>query len=106
MLRVGVDIVHISKMRERAQSEEFLKRTFHQNEIRNGTAQHLAGVFAAKEAFFKAVGQDVSWLDLEIFYEHGRPMIRVAPHIGTMKSVDISISHDGDYAIACAIVEL
>ena len=51
--------------------------------------QHEAGMWAAKEAVFKATGQ---WA--EIYHVNSRPC---------SDGVELSITHDGDYAVAVAV---
>ena len=53
--------------------------------------QHKAGMWAANEAVFKATGEHIAVKK----DENGRPY---------SEGVDISITHDGEYAIAVAMV--
>ena len=75
---------------------------------------HYAGRFAAKEAVFKAIKtgwiRGISWKDVEVVNEnsglprmllHGGVKIK-AQELGIFR-MDISISHNGDYAIAQAL---
>ncbi|WP_433399496.1 holo-ACP synthase [Streptomyces sp. CA-146814] len=72
----------------------------------------IAGRLAAKEAVFKllgAVGRPVPWQGIEVLRgPGGRPGVRLsgvaaelAQHAG-LGPIDISISHDGGFAIAVA----
>ena len=68
--------------------------------------EFLAGRFAAKEAFSKAVGsgigQKLSFLDIEIRKdEKGKPFI-VKPF---SQGVHLSISHSDQYAVAQVVIE-
>jgi phosphopantetheine--protein transferase-like protein len=105
-LKVGIDIAYIPKIKELMQDESFIKKTFHLSECKKYTADHLAGVFAAKEAFFKAIDRKYQWLKVEIVSSvTGKPEI-ILPN-GFKEYIitaDLSISHNGDYAIAAAIV--
>lgn len=99
-MRTGIDIVCIPvfavklpKIRERA---------FHPSELQNEDPVHLAGIFAAKEALFKALNMPVAWLDVEVVYEGTRPKLLVS---GFKGKVDVSIAHDGEYAVASVVVE-
>ena len=100
----GTDIVHISKIREKLNDDNLLKRFFHQSEL-TSDPNHLAGIIAAKEAFFKALGKIPKFLDIKISYEKsGRPFIVLPPNM-KLASCDVSISHDGDYAVAVVLLE-
>jgi holo-[acyl-carrier protein] synthase len=78
---------------------------------------HLAARFAAKEAVLKALGTGlgpgVRWTDVEVVNTPlGRPRVRLnggaarrAAQAGA-SSVEISLSHSGDYAIAHSVMFL
>lgn len=94
MVSIGTDIVYIPKFAEKLESAEFVRKVFNKSELEKNTAEHLAGVFAAKEAFIKAKGRKIDWLDIQINYQNGKPMI---------EGSDVSISHDKDYAVAVVL---
>lgn len=96
-MKLGTDIVHVSRFKE---IDDFsLKKIFHPSELKNKDTLHLAGLFAVKECC-KKIFPDSDWLDFEIKKEKsGKPKI-------CMKNGfkgDVSISHDGEYAIATVI---
>ena len=70
----GVDITEVRRLRQETEKwgNEFLERVFTAKELQNAKTrgsiyQHLAGRFAAKEAVFKALGdQSLTWKDVEI----------------------------------------
>lgn len=101
MFRIGNDIVSISRIEKSIKNKRFLSEVFTENERKHcRTAQSFAGVFAAKEAYFKALGTGISRrLDtVEIIYDdRGKPYISGDDHC------DVSISHDGEYAFAVVI---
>ena len=99
-MKVGIDIVHVPRIEN---LDEFaLKKIFHLSELRNKDKLHLAGLFAAKECC-KKIFPDSDWLDFEIKKRaDGKPYV----HSKQGFEGDISISHDGDYAIAVVIAEL
>lgn len=103
-IRTGVDIVHIPRFERLMGNEGFIKKTFHASECRNYKAEHIAGVFAAKEAFFKAIGKRPDWLKVEVKNQKtGRPMLIISDELKEkrrIEDIDLSISHDKDYAIA------
>jgi len=72
----------------------------------------VAANFAGKEAFIKAVGRVFKWKEIEILRkENGEPYIilsgqarKLLEERGLRKAF-ISLSHDGEYAIAFVILE-
>lgn len=101
----GVDIVQVPKMEKILRKEGALKQFLHQTEIK-GDTEHLSGIIAAKEAFFKAIGKTPDFLAVEITHTpSGKPEIKAAPELCIFKSCDVSISHDGDYAIAFVVLQ-
>ena len=112
--RVGVDIVHIPRIKEMLSNITACERVFTKAELKNQEPSHLSGIFAAKEAVFKALGSAPQWLGVEVrTEENGRPKIMflkseiksILQDIeATIGHCDVSISHEGDYAIAIAII--
>lgn len=99
----GIDIVHlqrihptdvlIQKILTKEEQQEYALLKTERRRI-----EYLGGHFAAKEAIFKAT-QDTSWLSFSILHQkNGRPYIHHHP------DWEISIAHDGDYAIAIVII--
>ncbi len=106
-IRCGIDIVHIPSLVPKLKSEITLRMMFHQVELKNSKLEHLAGVIAAKEAFFKTLGVRPKFLDVEVAYESsGRPYMVVSPEWQKFEEIDVSISHDQDYATAVVILKL
>ncbi|WP_161979561.1 holo-ACP synthase [Streptococcus sp. S784/96/1] len=70
------------------------------------TYEFLAGRWAAKEAFSKALGTglvDLSFQDIEIMKDSkGAPIVTVSPFEG---KVHLSISHSGSFVQASVILE-
>ncbi|HYA41453.1 MAG TPA: holo-ACP synthase [Syntrophobacteraceae bacterium] len=126
MIRIlqGIDIVAVSKIKSIMLSRpEFASEIFTDSEreycfSRPNPYVHLAGRFAAKEAFLKALGTGLSGggidralSEVEIVAEKsGRPALRLSgwtEKIGRRKKVydcAVSISHSGDFAIASVIL--
>ncbi|MFH0827353.1 MAG: holo-ACP synthase [Candidatus Omnitrophota bacterium] len=109
----GVDITEVKRLREAIQKwgDGFLKRVFTEVELerskeRGSLYQHLAGRFAAKEAVFKALGDEkLNWKDVEILNDKkGRPCCRILNGRGRGTEVHVSISHVKNYAVANAII--
>ena len=115
MISNGIDIVRIDKFSSIANSDVLLNKMFTKNEINyfnnHRNIQTLAGIYAAKEAFLKSIGKginDYSLLDIEVsHYESGMPYLILYNELKNDYPLDnhsLSISHDGDYAIAIVSV--
>lgn len=110
-IKIGTDLTSIPKFEKAVKrgGSNFLNRIFHPSELKRPDAPHLAGVFAAKEAIIKtAVLPLGSWKLIEISHEKsGRPRVEIldSRRACKLRQIDVSISHDGDYAIATAIVQ-
>jgi len=115
----GIDIVSIPRFAEvlNRRGQSLLEKVFSPIERKDCrlSVYRLAGRFAAKEAFFKALGtgfRGFKWQDLEVRNDElGAPYLclssRLAKHIGEkgINSTHLSISHDREYAIAQIILE-
>lgn len=122
-IKNGTDLVQISRIDQmcRKWGDHFLKHIYTDNEIlycqkkKNAVASY-AGRFAAKEAVAKALGSGigphgVSFIDIEVYAVSAAPHICLHGKTKTYfkaqggKSITISISHDGDYALAFCMIE-
>ncbi|MDH3404152.1 MAG: holo-ACP synthase [Acidobacteriota bacterium] len=119
---VGIDVAAIDRFERILERHggRFVDRICRPGEMRQrhprGRAQHLAGLFAAKEAVLKALGtgwdQGLGFRDVEVTREAGgRPAIllhgaaaRRARELGTLR-VHVSITHDRGIAAAVAVLE-
>ena len=79
---LGMDLCEISRMERLLDDERFLKRYFNEGEIGyirtkgKSAAQTMAGIYAAKEAFSKALGTGITFdlKEISIFHdEAGMP---------------------------------
>lgn len=114
-VKTGTDIIEVERIKESIEKigNKFLNRVFTENEIKycNGKNiskyEHYAARFAAKEAIFKAISNqvtNVNWTKIEIInLENGRPVVNLTETIENLESVEISISHCRSYACANAI---
>ncbi len=113
----GTDIVEISRVKKDIEQigERFLKKIYTENEIKyceskkNQKFQSYAARFAAKEALYKALSNKIDfnygWKDFEILNEeNGRPYVNLHLKIEDIETIEISLSHCKEYAIANVIV--
>ena len=98
-VKVGCDIVEIKRFSKL--DSKTLDKIFHQTELQNMKAETLAGIFAAKESC-KKVFNELNWHDIEVIKKrNGKPELVL--NNDKVASYDVSISHDGDYAMAAVI---
>ncbi len=102
---LGIDIVYLPEFKEKIKSLS-LEKVFLDVELsQNKTQESLAGIFAAKEAFFKAIGRKEDWLSIWIEKEgQGKPQL-YSTLIKDNQKAEVSISHSGDYAIAMVMIK-
>lgn len=119
---IGVDFVSIKRIESLVDKygEVFLKKILNAEEIslvtnNNGfNINRIAGFFATKEALSKAlgcgIGRHLRFCDIVVLKDKkGAPKIKLDENViqnFNIKNVDVSISHDGGYAIAFVCVEL
>jgi len=113
ILGTGIDIIEIERIRKAIDrwGEGFLKHIFNDEEIayaqgRKFPTQHYAARFAAKEAVYKAFGDNItlSWKDMTILNDkNGKPYCKLKDKTFKNKIL-ISISHTKNYAIANALI--
>jgi holo-[acyl-carrier protein] synthase len=116
---VGIDIVEVPELESRLSRETFLN-VFSAREIEYADslplrrAEILAGRWAAKEAFAKALGTGIraewSLAEIEVVNDaQGRPRIELSARIAGMLpqggQVHCSISHSRGVAAAVVIIE-
>ena len=120
IIGIGVDLCSILRMERAVRSERFVQRVFAADEIvyalgKARPARHFAGCFAAREAFSKASGIPMytlafgggMWLERT----GSAPLVRVTDSIRALmpgkgtERILLSLSHDGDYAVAVVILE-
>lgn len=103
-VKVGCDIVEIQRFKNMGMNS--VKKIFYKDEIKKSNPETLAGLFAAKESC-KKVFSKLKWHDIKIRkLKSGKPILILnAKALKEVKiiSSDISISHDGQYAIATAV---
>jgi len=122
IIGVGIDVVHVERIRRWSHIEGLYDRFFHPEELAAALPRGEVGVlslaarFAAKEAISKAfgtgIGARLGWKDMEVGRkESGEPFVIL--HEGGRKLLEarggrhvlISLSHTQNYAAAVAILE-
>ncbi|MFZ3590200.1 holo-ACP synthase [Bacillus sp. DJP31] len=111
---IGIDIIEIHRVEDlAARMPKFVQRILTEREIKKyewlqgkRKAEYLAGRFAAKEAFSKAmgtgIGKGLQFTDIEIVQDPlGKPFFSKPFTEGTY----LSISHSKEYAVAQVIIE-
>jgi len=113
---LGIDIIKVDRIAAalRRHGDRFPRRVLTEAEQRyvRNRPQNFAGRWAAKEAVSKVLGlgvRGVGWRDIEIArLPTGQPEVRLhgrararAEQLG-MGRVAVSISHEGEYAVAIA----
>ncbi|HHX72351.1 MAG TPA: holo-ACP synthase [Clostridiales bacterium] len=115
-ISVGTDLEEVARVARWLFEGKGLDRLFTDSELAYakskgaGEAQTLTGLYCAREAFCKAVGEGVGLLmrrEMEIVHEPGgRPSLRLWGETAkrfSSYSFSVSISHSKDYATATVI---
>ena len=107
MIKTGIDIVKIKRIKRLADDSSFVEKVFDEIELDNNI-KSLAGIFALKEAFFKATQIKIKkWKEIIVKnHENGKPYLVFDKNLLDIKveSIDCSVSHDGEYAIASVVI--
>jgi len=122
ILGVGIDTIEVSRVsKEIARSKGFKERYFSAGEIgycepKRGRAGNYAARFAAKEAFFKALGTGyrggLAFCEVEIVNDRlGKPGIVLRGRTKELcrkhkiRTIHVSLTHLKDYSSAIVILE-
>lgn len=120
---IGIDLVSIKRVEIiiKKYDKIFLSKFLNNNEIdlvtmvknnKKFNINRIAGFFAAKEAISKAlgcgIGKELKFHDMEIIKDmYNAPKVKLNTEVKqrfNITNINISISHDKDYAIAIAIL--
>lgn len=120
ILGLGIDVVEVARLQgilEGPLGKRFVERVFTPKERaycdgHAARAVHYAGRFAAKEALVKALGapEGVTWQNMEVASD-GPPKISTSGRAGEaawsrgVRSIHLSLSHDGGLAVAAVVLE-
>jgi len=114
---IGTDIIEIDRIANAIENTGFCKRFFSEEENlyflkKHNHPQTIAGNFAAKEAFSKALGtgfRNISLKDISVLRDSlGKPYIKFSENLNLSvdeKKVFVSISHSNSYAVAYVVIE-
>ncbi|MEJ5307470.1 MAG: holo-ACP synthase [candidate division WOR-3 bacterium] len=114
----GIDIIEVKRIKDKFEkNQKFKEKIFTENELNQVKGLEieyivLAGKWASKEAFSKAlgtgIGKELDWKDMEIINDiNGKPEIRISQNLIKKYKIDqisLSISHIKDYAIASVFI--
>lgn len=120
IIGIGTDIIEVERVRNAIEKPALKAKVFSQTEINYcdaaGKVQSYAARFAAKEAFFKALG--TGWRDkmqiteVEILNDGlGKPSVILSGETKMVfeklggKSIHVSLSHIKEFATAFIIIE-
>ncbi len=116
MISNGIDLINIDRFKNLINNPTFLNNNFTNNELdyikkANQNILTMAGIYASKEALLKALKKginDYSLKDIEILHtDNSAPYINLHNNIKKdidFKNISLSISHDGNYAIAMILI--
>src|SRR5258708_3386251 len=100
---LGIDIVYLPEFKKKI--KKTLGKVFLPIELsQNKTPESLAGIFGAKEAFFKAIGKKENWLEVWIEKDPSGKPVLYSHLVSSAVEKEVSISHAGDYAIAVVMI--
>jgi holo-[acyl-carrier protein] synthase len=119
IIGIGIDMCSISRLEKALQTPAFIEKVFTEGEkdyalSRGGKTRHLASAFAAKEAFVKAGGWGLGRVGLKnvaLERREGAPFLSIQGNAESLmqslgvRSAHISVTHEGDYAVAVVILE-
>jgi len=113
-IKVGTDIIDINRVKKSIDKfqDKFLERFLSKEEIEIAKkVETVAGFWASKEAISKAlgcgIGKELSFLDIEIKKNsNNAPYFEFKSKKWDIIDSSLSISHDGNFAIAVVVIVL
>ena len=121
IIGIGTDIIQTDRVVKAMESKGFKEKVFSENEIlycekKANSAESFAARFAAKEAFFKALGTGwrggIAFNEVEVVNDElGKPAIELLGETFTIvqkreiRHIHVSLSHVKEMAIATVILE-
>jgi holo-[acyl-carrier protein] synthase len=121
IIGIGTDIAEVARIAKSIEKSSFKEKIFSKTEIayceaKINKSESFAARFAAKEAFFKAIGTGyrggVAFKEVEIRNDKlGKPALHVLGKTAkivakkNIKSIHVSLSHTKEIAIATVVLE-
>lgn len=114
---IGLDMIELDRIRRIVERQPgFIKRILTVGEIerfatlsKERKVEFLAGRFAVKEAYSKAIGtgigEEISFLDIEVLNEGGKPTVTILKNQTEKRTIHVSITHTRQFAAAQVILE-
>lgn len=119
---IGIDIIEVARLKKMVEKgNRFIEKVFTETEIdycRGKYKQeiHFAARFAAKEAFFKALGTGwrggMAWTEISVVNDElGKPEIHLSGKTleyfnkNNFRALHLSISHTKEVAVASVVIE-
>lgn len=115
---IGLDIIELDRIRRIVDRQPaFIKRILTINEIekfaslsKERKVEFLAGRFAVKEAYSKAlgtgIGEEIGFQDIEVLNDdRGKPFIEILKDTSSKDRILVTITHTRQYAAAQVILE-
>ncbi len=122
IIGIGTDIAEVARIAKSIENKSFKGKVFSKNEItyceaKANKAESFAARFAAKEAFFKALGTGwrggMAFNEVEVLNDElGKPTLNVFGKTfeiieeKKIKTIHVSLSHTKETAIAMVILEV
>ncbi|MGQ0828435.1 MAG: holo-ACP synthase [Bacteroidota bacterium] len=121
ILGIGTDIAEVARIAKSIENNSFKEKVFSKMEIKYceakaNRAESFAARFAAKEAFFKALGSGwrggMAFNEVEVINDElGRPILQVLGKTSEIirekkiKIIHVSLSHTKEMAVAMIVLE-
>jgi holo-[acyl-carrier protein] synthase len=109
-ITTGIDIIEVKRFRDISfkQNNSFYKKIFDSKEIEyclkfKDPYPHFAGKFAVKESFQKAIRKPIPMIEIHTNHgDLGEPLLTCKKI--KCERIEISISHEKNYAVATSII--
>ena len=121
VLGIGTDIAEVARIAKSIENNSFKEKIFSKTEIayceaKANKAESYAARFAAKEAFFKALGTGwrggMAFNEVEVINDElGKPSLNVSGKTSEIiadkkiKNIHVSLSHTKEMAMATVVLE-